>query len=155
MTHHHPRRQSAAWPPIQMLAQQVNQQVNRGNLRVGDAERDEAARALGDHFATGRLDREEYDERLEAVFAARTGADLSAVFRDLPQPRLGQQRRPAPSYSRPRRSGFRLPFLPVLLVLIGLAIAFNAGWIVLVGLGVLLVTGRLGCFGHSHRSRTA
>jgi hypothetical protein len=126
-----------------MFAHQVNQQVNRDTLRVGDAEREQAARELGDHFAAGRLDREEYDERLEAAFAARTGQDLQVLFRDLPQQRPVSAR-PLPSfqdYQRPH--GFRFPFLPVLFLLIGTAILAGQGWIVWVGLGVLLLAKKL------------
>ena len=32
-------------------------------LRIGDAERDHAAKALGEHYATGRISKEEYDPR--------------------------------------------------------------------------------------------
>jgi len=55
-------------------------------LRIGDSERDAVAVALHDHFAAGRLTREELDERLEAVLAAKTRADLAAVVHDLPEP---------------------------------------------------------------------
>ena len=55
-------------------------------LRVGDAERFEAATALGEHFATGRLDQAEYDARVQAAYAGRTRADLQALFTDLPEP---------------------------------------------------------------------
>lgn len=55
-------------------------------LRIGDAERDEAAAALGEHVAAGRLSVEEHAERLDRVWAARTRADLTPVFRDLPGP---------------------------------------------------------------------
>jgi hypothetical protein len=129
-----------------MLAHQVNQQVNRDTLRVGDAEREQAARQLGDHFAAGRLDREEYDERLEAAFAARTGHDLQVLFRDLPQQRPVSSR-PLPSfedYERRRgHHGFRFPFLPLLFLLIGTAILTGQGWIVWVGLAVLLLAKKL------------
>lgn len=125
------QQSSVSWQPLNL----IQQQMTKGTLRVGDAERDEAARALGDHFASGRLEREEYDERLEQAFAARNGNDLMALFRDMPQPRgaASQVRR------HHERRGPRIPFLPVLLVLIGLAIVFNAGWIVWVGLGALLL----------------
>lgn len=53
--------------------------------RIGDAERDVATARLGDHFAAGRLDHDEYDERLDAIWSARTGADLDQVFWDLPR----------------------------------------------------------------------
>lgn len=55
-------------------------------LRVGDTERDAVTAALHDHFAAGRLDRAELDERLEAVLAAKTFGDLRALVRDLPAP---------------------------------------------------------------------
>ncbi|GAA2104439.1 DUF1707 SHOCT-like domain-containing protein [Actinomadura alba] len=57
------------------------------HLRVGDAERDEVAVSLHDHFAQGRLSREELDERLEAALGAKTAGDLREVTRDLPDPR--------------------------------------------------------------------
>lgn len=55
-------------------------------LRVGDAERDEVTAALHEHFAQGRLTREELDERLTATLSAKTVGDLRAVTRDLPGP---------------------------------------------------------------------
>ncbi|MCP2335990.1 DUF1707 SHOCT-like domain-containing protein [Actinomadura rupiterrae] len=58
----------------------------RDALRVGDAERDAVALALHEHFAAGRIDRGELDERLGAALAARTLADLRHVVRDLPEP---------------------------------------------------------------------
>lgn len=152
MTYHHQTRrprQAGAWPTVQMLAAQVNQQVNKDTLRVGDAEREEAARVLGEHFASGRLDRDEYDERLEAIFAARTGGDLATVFRDLPGEHPRGQRPAAPGYERPtRRRGPRLPFLPMLFILIGLAIVLSASWIFWVGLGALFLLNRGACSLH-------
>jgi hypothetical protein len=51
---------------------------------VGDADRDATAAQLREHYAAGRLTLDELNERLEQTFAARTGADLNAVMRDLP-----------------------------------------------------------------------
>ena len=53
-------------------------------VRIGDAERDEALDKLGDHFAAGRLTREELDERTETALGARFDSDLEPLFRDLP-----------------------------------------------------------------------
>jgi Domain of unknown function (DUF1707) len=53
-------------------------------MRVSDAEREAAAAELREHFASGRLDQDELDERLTAAFAAKTHGDLSALFTDLP-----------------------------------------------------------------------
>ncbi len=56
----------------------------QARLRVGDPERERAASALGEHFAHGRLDHAEYAERLDAIWSARTRADLDVLFTDLP-----------------------------------------------------------------------
>ena len=53
-------------------------------MRISDAEREAAAAELREHFASGRLDQEELNERLSAAFAARTRGDLNAIFTDLP-----------------------------------------------------------------------
>lgn len=141
---------SSGWVPVQMIAQEIQQKVNQPNLRVGDRERDQAARDLGEHFAAGRLDREEYDERVERAFAARTSGELQTLFRDLP-------RAPQPRPVRPsaRQHGLRFPFLPVLLILIGTAIVLDAGWIVWVGLGVMLLAKKLQWERRAARRRAA
>src|SRR6478752_7663505 len=53
-------------------------------IRIGDAERDEAVSALGDHFAAGRLNREELDERIDQAMQAKFTTDLRPLFADLP-----------------------------------------------------------------------
>jgi Domain of unknown function (DUF1707) len=59
--------------------------VTAGNeMRVSDTEREAAAAELQEHFASGRLNQDELNERLTAVFAAKTRGDLNALFTDLP-----------------------------------------------------------------------
>ena len=53
-------------------------------LRIGDAERDAAATDLGEHYVAGRLTLDELNERLEAVFSAKTFGQLSRIMADLP-----------------------------------------------------------------------
>jgi hypothetical protein len=53
-------------------------------MRIGNAEREAAVRALGEHYAQGRLDQQEYEERTSAAYAARTSDDLAPLFEDLP-----------------------------------------------------------------------
>jgi DNA-binding transcriptional ArsR family regulator len=53
-------------------------------VRAGDADRDTAAAALGEHFAQGRLTRDELDARLDATLTATTHGELSQVTWDLP-----------------------------------------------------------------------
>ncbi|WP_308259476.1 DUF1707 domain-containing protein [Pseudonocardia sp. H11422] len=55
-------------------------------LRIGHDEREAAVRALGDHFARGRLDPSEFEERVAQAYAARTRTELDALFGDLPSP---------------------------------------------------------------------
>jgi hypothetical protein len=54
------------------------------SLRIGDRDRDAVAAELQEHFARGRLTLEEFNQRLDAVFAAKTQADLSRITSDLP-----------------------------------------------------------------------
>lgn len=56
------------------------------NLRISDAERDEVAAVLREAAAEGRLGLDELDERLSAVYGAKTYGDLEPITRDLPQP---------------------------------------------------------------------
>jgi len=53
-------------------------------LRASDADRERTVDVLKAAFAEGRLTRQEYDERLDRVYAARTYADLAALSADLP-----------------------------------------------------------------------
>jgi hypothetical protein len=56
----------------------------RREMRISDAERDNAASILRDAAGDGRLDLQELDERLDAVYAAKTYGDLEPITRDLP-----------------------------------------------------------------------
>jgi DUF1707 SHOCT-like domain len=54
------------------------------DLRIGDADREAAAATLREHYAQGRLTLEEFNQRLDAVFAATMQSQLSHLTRDLP-----------------------------------------------------------------------
>jgi Domain of unknown function (DUF1707) len=56
----------------------------RGEIRVSDVERDLAVAELSEHFQAGRLTQDEFDERSGRALQARTGADLTTLFTDLP-----------------------------------------------------------------------
>lgn len=58
--------------------------MNAQNMRLSDAERAEIADQLGKHFADGRLDKTEYDERVSRAMSAKTHADVQGLFDDLP-----------------------------------------------------------------------
>lgn len=53
-------------------------------VRLSSAERESAVAALGEHYAEGRLDKDEYDERSDAAWSAKTPSDLHPLFHDLP-----------------------------------------------------------------------
>jgi hypothetical protein len=53
-------------------------------LRIGDAQREQAATRLSDEVGTGRLTLGEYEQRVGRVYAAHTASELAAVFADLP-----------------------------------------------------------------------
>ena len=57
----------------------------RGAIRVSDAERDQAVAELSEHYQSGRLTLEEFDDRSNRALQARTGTDLGALFTDLPK----------------------------------------------------------------------
>jgi hypothetical protein len=54
-------------------------------LRVSDAEREQAAADLRDHYAAGRLSSDELSDRLDGVYAAQTAAELDGLRHDLPE----------------------------------------------------------------------
>jgi DNA-binding MarR family transcriptional regulator len=61
-----------------------DRQASAPYVRVGDADRDTAAEALGEHFAQGRLTLDELDARLGATLTATTHGELSQATWDLP-----------------------------------------------------------------------
>ncbi|HEY0540017.1 MAG TPA: DUF1707 domain-containing protein [Actinoallomurus sp.] len=133
-------------------------------LRVGDAERDEVTTALHEHFAQGRLTRDELDERLTATLSARTVGDLRNVTADLPgTPAALSPGPPATAYWGrgpyaaawprggwgPRRGR---PFGPLLLVAV-VVTALTGGWFILPLLACVWFTVALTGLRHTRRRR--
>lgn len=56
------------------------------DTRASDAEREQIAERLREAVAEGRLDMEEFQERLDAAYKARTHGELVPLVRDLPAP---------------------------------------------------------------------
>lgn len=130
-----------SWPALSSWQVQITQ----GSVRVGDAERDAAARALGEHFAQGRLDRDEYDQRVDVALAARTRGELARVFRDLPSAALPFTSPPAPRARMARRTARRrVPVLPLLMILLGVWLFVGQWWVLFAGFGALLLARRVG-----------
>lgn len=115
-------------------------------LRIGNAERERASHLLGDHYAAGRLDEDEYAERLDAVWSARTAADLDLLFHDLPRPlapAVAVRPRTGPVAPRRHRPRVALPLALLLAGLVMLTVLAEAPWLLLLaGAVVLLAKGR-------------
>ncbi len=108
------------------------------HIRVSDAERTEMADRLAAHFAEGRLNQAEFDERVAQAMNAKTRGDLSGLFDDLPEPgpagTPGTPVRGQHSPAHPVRH-YVNPFFLVLLVVVITAVgtageaASREGWL--------------------------
>jgi Domain of unknown function (DUF1707) len=97
----------------------LSQMIRDPNLRASDADREATADRLRQHHTDGRLDQDEFQERLDKCFAAKTIGDLTELTRDLPGDPA--QRRSG------GRSGFGLlgclrmiPILPIILAIVAI-----------------------------------
>ncbi|MFJ1894667.1 MULTISPECIES: DUF1707 domain-containing protein [unclassified Streptomyces] len=54
------------------------------DMRASDAERERIAEILREAVAEGRLEMEEFEQRLDAAYKARTHGELEPIVRDLP-----------------------------------------------------------------------
>jgi hypothetical protein len=74
-------------------------------IRASDDDRDRTASLLREHHAAGRLTAEEFNDRLDGAFAAKTIGDLEELLSDLPAidlyrlPDAGLSRRQPPGSS--------------------------------------------------------
>ncbi|UYM06493.1 DUF1707 domain-containing protein [Solicola gregarius] len=117
-----------------------DQRAMSGELRIGDQEREAAVAALGEHFAAGRIDKSEYDERTAVAWEARTSGALKPLFADLPAPgptgAAEPERAPraAPAYEArgPWTGWYRVAGILVVGLAIALAIATRIPWFVVI-----------------------
>jgi hypothetical protein len=89
---------------------------NESGLRAGDRDRDAIADVLREQHLAGRLETEEFQERLDRCYSAKTRAQLDELVADLPRHEL----------VRSDRRPFRWPALALVPLLIG-AIALSRG----------------------------
>jgi Domain of unknown function (DUF1707) len=76
-------------------------------IRASDDDRDRTATLLREHHAAGRLTPEEFNERLDKTFAAKTTGDLDALLSDLPS--IDLYRLPGHGLSRGQPPGSSSP----------------------------------------------
>ena len=104
------RRRRARLAPLAMVRWRCNrlEWLRRApmpadpRIRASDEDRDRVASMLREHHAVGRLTVDEFNERLDKAYAARTMGDLDELLADLPGIDLDQ----LPDASRP---GYRGP----------------------------------------------
>ncbi len=88
------------------------------SLRAGDADREATADRLRKSHSEGRIDVQEFQDRLDRCYEAKTIGELEQLVGDLPR-------------ERPRERPFRLQRLrlvPLLAVLFGTAVLAGAVW---------------------------
>jgi hypothetical protein len=121
-------------------------------LRASDAEREQAAAEIREHYSQGRLDDAELAERLEQAYAARTRGQLQALRSDLPPlPALRSDQRAEHVAQRAeltrqllqQTGGALVPFLiaTAIWLLAGADGKFWPGWLLLLALIPLLRNG--------------
>ena len=97
-------------------------------IRASDADRDRTAALLREHLAAGRLSSEEFNERLDKAYAAKTLGELDQLLSDLP----GIDLYHLPDHSVDRRRGgggtFGLPWLLAPRAGRGISPAWRAAW---------------------------
>jgi hypothetical protein len=119
-------------------------------LRASDADRERTVEQLRRHHADGRLDLEEFSERMERAYAAKTMAELDELMTDLPRDTSPAAPRPAGSLderrARLRQSFYRslATYLAVNAMLVGVWLFSGQGYFwpiwVLLGWGVAVAT---------------
>jgi hypothetical protein len=101
-------------------------------MRASDQDRDEAVRALSEHYADGRLDHDEFESRMTRASEATYLHDLDPLFADLPS----RSRPPVPvragrsaAYFRPHPVLAVVPLVVIALVAAVLLTQGHAFWI--------------------------
>jgi hypothetical protein len=122
--------------------------ARRATLRASDADRENVAERLRNATAEGRLLADELEERLGAVFSARTYGELDAVVADLPRREVAERR------SRGRRGlqvvrslppAALILLIPLMVVVAAVAVAV-AATVFALWVAIFVIT--LGAFGH-------
>ena len=102
----------------------ISQMIRDPNLRASDADRDATADRLRQHHTDGRIDPEEFQERLDRCFAAKTVGELAELTRDLPDDSARQR--------AGGRTGFgpigwlrMIPIVPIILAIVAIHLIFG------------------------------
>jgi hypothetical protein len=126
-------------------------------LRASDADRERTVEQLRRHHADGRLDLEEFNERMDRAYAAKTLAELDELMTDLPRDATPASARaarpPAERQARRRQTFYRslATYLAVSAMMVGIWLFSGRGyfwpiWVIL-GWGVGIVVQGVGALG--------
>ena len=96
------------------------------NMRVSNADRTEVADRLSKHYGDGRLDEDEFNERLDRAMKAKTQADLHGLFADLPDSPPEMSRPEGPGAVVPQRR--RRPMLGRVVLIVLAVIVISSLW---------------------------
>lgn len=105
-----------------------------GDLRAGDDDRERASELLRVNAAAGRLTVDELEQRLERVYAARTGRELRAELSDLPAERAPRRARSRPVVP--------VPFPLVVLLIVAAGAVTGAWWLLWLIWPTAMILGR-------------
>ncbi|HWD06544.1 MAG TPA: DUF1707 domain-containing protein [Amycolatopsis sp.] len=120
------------------------------DMRLSDAERQDALDVLSEHVRTGRLDVDEYGTRSAKVTAAKVVTDLVPLFDDLPSPRPSAllavaRQAPGPSAGQSALTRFGVRYaVPISVVIAIVVLVLSRGRLAMVialPIAVLLITG--------------
>jgi Flp pilus assembly protein TadB len=121
------------------------------DLRVSDAERSDVAERLGRHYSDGRLDQDEFNERVERAMSAKTQSDLSGLFDDLP----GLDENPEVPVRRERRRSHHTALFLVLVIVFAVSIGHAFWWFFMPSWMAVLLFAAVGIYLLQNRERRA
>jgi hypothetical protein len=96
-----------------------------GDLRVSDADRDQALAELSEHYQAGRLTLEEFEERSGQALRAKTARELMSLFTDLPRDQAQTAGAVSVPDARPRLPAARAVTAAVVLGAVVIVILLN------------------------------
>lgn len=110
--------------------------VHPSAMRISDAERTHITDALCRHYADGRLDEAEFNERVAKASAAKTRADLAPLLADLPP---FDDHRPLPEVPHVQPPRRRHPILFAAVIVLAALWFLSSARIVAHSIGTLIV----------------
>lgn len=129
--------------------------ADRTALRASDADRERVATLLREHYSEGRLTVDEFQERLERTYAARTLGELDVLTADLPvaAPPPSEPHSEVRHDLRARLAGYAV--ISVFLILIWALTGLGYFWPIwpILGLGLALSLRALGVHSSSRERR--